>query len=50
MTTRTRPVSTPAYYLARPAAFWQAAFRRQPADDTSPHTSCAEPAREQLTK
>jgi len=50
MTIRTRPVTTPAYYLARPAAFWQAALRRQPTNGTSPHASCGEPAREQLTK
>ena len=50
MTTRPRPVGTPAYYLGRPAAFWRAAFRRQPANSTSPHASCPEPAREQLTK
>jgi hypothetical protein len=50
MTTRSRPGGAPAYYLARPAAFWLAAFRRQPANGTSPHTSCAEPAREQLTR
>ena len=44
MTTRTRPAGTPAYYLARPAARWLAAFRRPPADGTSPNA-----AREQLT-
>jgi len=46
MTTRSRPVSTPAYYLARPAAFWKAALRRQPANGTPPHPSCAEQAGE----
>jgi hypothetical protein len=46
MTTRPRPGGAPAYYLARPAAFWLAAFRRQPANVTSP----AEPACEQLTR
>jgi hypothetical protein len=50
MNTRPRPSGTPAYYLARPAAFWQAAFRRQPANGSSPHAPCAEQAREQLTK
>ena len=44
MTTRPRPVGTPAYYLGRPAAFWRAAFRRQPANGTSPHASCPEPS------
>jgi len=43
MTTRTRPGGTPAYYLGRPAAFWLAAFRRRPANATSPGPSCAEP-------
>jgi hypothetical protein len=28
--TRTRRVSSPAYYLARPAALWLAAFTPQP--------------------
>jgi hypothetical protein len=28
--TRIRRVSSPAYYLARPAAFWLAAFSPQP--------------------
>jgi hypothetical protein len=50
MTTRPRPGGTPAYYLARPAAFWQAAFRRRPANASSPHVSCAGQAREQLAK
>jgi GNAT superfamily N-acetyltransferase len=44
MTTRARSVSTPAYYLARPAALWLTALRRRPANATSPHPSCAEPA------
>jgi hypothetical protein len=30
--TRIRRVSSPAYYLARPAAVWLAAFARRPAD------------------
>jgi hypothetical protein len=50
MTTRTRPAGTPAYYLARPAALWLAASRRQPANGTSPDASRTEQAREQLTK
>jgi len=28
--TRTRQVSSPAYYLGRPAALWLAAFARRP--------------------
>ena len=44
MTTSTRPASTPAYYLGRPAALWLTALRRQPANTTSPSPSCAEPA------
>ena len=50
MTTRSRSVGTPAYYLGRPAAFWLAAVRRPPADGTPPHASSAGQAREQLTK
>ena len=50
MTTRTRSVRTPAYYLGRPAALWQAALRRRPADGTSPHAPCDEQAPGQLTK
>jgi hypothetical protein len=50
MTTRSRSVGTPAYYLGRPAALWLAAVRRPPADDRPPHASCAEQAREQLIK
>jgi hypothetical protein len=43
---RIRRVSSPAYYLARPAALWLAAFAPRPADpdsaaserhDSSPH-------------
>jgi hypothetical protein len=44
MTTRTRPASTPAYYLGRPAALWLTASRRRPTDATSPRPSCAEQA------
>jgi hypothetical protein len=40
-TTRTRSVSTPAYYLGRPAALWLTAWRRPPANTTSPSPSCA---------
>jgi hypothetical protein len=43
MTTRTRSVSTPAYYLARPATLWLTALRR-PTNAPSPRTSCAEQA------
>ena len=50
MTTRSRSAGTPAYYLGRPAAFWLTAVRRPPADDRPSHASCAEQAREQLTK
>ena len=28
---RTRPVTAPAYYLGRPAAFWLAVFAPRPA-------------------
>jgi len=50
MTTRTRPTGTPAYYLARPAALWLAASRRQPAKGTSAHAPSAEQASEHATK
>ena len=30
-TQRTRPAAAPAYYLGRPAAFWQSATRRRKA-------------------
>jgi len=39
--TRTRRVSSPAYYLARPAALWLAAFSPQ-----SPSQSASAPASE----
>ena len=35
--TRTRRVSSPAYYLGRPAALWLAAFARRP----GPGPGCA---------
>ncbi len=38
--TRTRRVSSPAYYLARPAALWLAAFSPQ---SQSPSPSASEP-------
>ena len=41
--TRTRRVSSPAYYLGRPAALWLTAFARRPADRTS--ASCADEVR-----
>jgi hypothetical protein len=36
MTTLTRPASSPAYYLGRPAALWLAALAPQQAASTSP--------------
>jgi hypothetical protein len=33
--THTRRVSSPAYYLGRPATLWLAAFARRPVDRTS---------------
>jgi len=41
--TRTRRVSSPAYYLGRPAALWLTAFARRAADRTS--ASCADEVR-----
>jgi len=41
--TRTRRVSSPAYYLGRPAALWLTAFARRPVDRTP--ASCAEEVR-----
>ena len=44
--TRTRRVSSPAYYLARPAALWLAAFSPQspsPSQSQSPSASASEP-------
>jgi len=38
---RTRPVSTPAYYLGRPAAFWLAASAPRSTDHKSPRASRA---------
>jgi hypothetical protein len=35
MTTPTRRVSTPAYYLGRPAAIWQAALTSRKTTDPS---------------
>jgi hypothetical protein len=45
MTTATpaRRVSTPAYYLGRPAAFWQAAVTARSTTRTAPEAPC--PAR-----
>jgi hypothetical protein len=41
--TRTRRVSSPAYYLGRPAALWLAAYARRPVDRTA--APCASEAR-----
>jgi hypothetical protein len=41
MTTRTRRVSAPAYYLGRPAAVWLAALATAATRRTSPRVSCA---------
>ena len=41
--TRTRQVSSPAYYLGRPAALWVNAFARRPVDRTP--ASCASEVR-----
>jgi hypothetical protein len=38
--TRTRRVSTPAYYLARPAALWLAALAPRSTTRKSPRASC----------
>jgi hypothetical protein len=47
---RTRRVSSPAYYLARPAALWLAAFAPQPQSTSEPRsadrTSCTGEARD----
>ena len=43
MTTSTRRVSSPAYYLGRPATLWLAAFARRPVDRTS--ASCTSEVR-----
>lgn len=40
--TRTRRISTPAYYLGRPAALWLAALTPRPAAHVPPRASCAD--------
>jgi hypothetical protein len=45
MTTPTRRVSAPAYYLGRPATLWLAALTPRPAPADSPIPSCAAPER-----
>jgi hypothetical protein len=42
--TRTRRVSTPGYYLGRPAALWLAALAPQPAAHKSPNSCASESA------
>jgi len=39
--TPTRRISTPAYYLGRPAALWQAALASRSTGDQSAQTSSA---------
>ena len=43
MTAHARPrrINVPAYYLARPAGLWLAAFRPRSQDRTPPLASCA---------
>jgi hypothetical protein len=43
--TRIRRPSSPAYYLARPAAVWLAAFARRPEPQTADRESCTSEAR-----
>ena len=42
MIVRTRPAGAPAYYLARPAALWLTASRRQPVNATSARSRAGE--------
>jgi hypothetical protein len=42
-TPRSRPSGAPAYYLARPAAWWLTALRQRPGQHLS-HSAGAEPA------
>jgi hypothetical protein len=43
--TRIRRVSSPAYYLARPAAVWLAAFAPRPERQPADRASCTSEAR-----
>jgi hypothetical protein len=43
---RTRRVSSPAYYLARPAALWLAAFAPRPEPRPADRASCTSEGRE----
>jgi len=44
-TTRTRRVSSPAYYLGRPASLWLAAFARRPGPGPAGRASSASEVR-----